>query len=1058
MDSFNSLFDSQFIYALGWTIVHSFWQSLLVFTLLSVSLLLSKRSRPETRYGLSIVALVCCLLISVKTFVYCYQDVSQASQLFTQLQTTLDTSQIQNWWVATFTTINPWLDTIVLFWCVGFIIQALRYSYDIWLTQKLKKQSVSRLPNVWNERLQGLVLKLGITQSVTFMHSTKINVPSVIGHFKPVILLPLGILTQLPQAHVEAIVLHELAHVRRHDYLINIVLYLIKVLFFFNPFVLAISKKISIEREKICDDIAVKACGDPLTFANSLSQFADVTPVSQSAMAASKDKYLLLDRVKRLFPNRGKLSTTTERLIALICAGILGLTLNVNAKNQPAPVVFETTPRQSEPVSVVAEQNSSPSADLQSPEPVNKVTKSNITTDLATIESGDKDDTVIAKGSSNNTVVAIKPSQQPAQTIETQTEKALSSASVSEKSKQETTQKSLDSPLLARNNSTDASSAARNYLEFVNEKVQKAQTELKQSKETTQKPQQLARRVYTSTDKFNSFSLESSHALDDIDQIIFTPISTSDTEFSVGARKWRNVVSQYFSEMQNQPPRVVTFNSKDQATADFTGMDTSLIAQIRIKDVKLVGAARKGIRTNINSTWRSSKSGNSRTMATKWRDSRRVDNANKTQRSTPGLSNTLGLSDINININSPIQNLETTKALHSKADLAKVKFALEVVAEVVFVDATTYEYVGSGLKKIWLDSANVEPDLLTLARHEGSPTNSRTQTERNADIIKNMWDIIIESIQNDVHQVASAIKNQQINLSSSSPILEAQSINNAFKNNNLPPQHYTVANSEFGQFIVSAPDSLDNFKSTTYIPIVIDDVQLKSKHSGWKEHAVNSLTHIAGQTGLTYDLGNNELSSSLQVSTGGEENLLVQIEVKSLDFYSRSANRTYRNASKHSSGSNYNRGAVATGIGLSPSKDDVGGATVRKRTLVMPSAFGTSLYLRGQFEITLLDPLSYQVLGYATSETTIKPSHSAYRELAKQIIGQNLGVHQEDILLLALFEKVKTQLHQELMRIQQGEMSVKPIQLTTEQANSLTENPLVRTQAGPESTVAKLIN
>jgi bla regulator protein BlaR1 len=81
MDSFNSLFDSQFIYALGWTIVHSFWQSLLVFTLLSVSLLLSKRSRPETRYGLSIVALVCCLLISVKTFVYCYQDVSQASYL-----------------------------------------------------------------------------------------------------------------------------------------------------------------------------------------------------------------------------------------------------------------------------------------------------------------------------------------------------------------------------------------------------------------------------------------------------------------------------------------------------------------------------------------------------------------------------------------------------------------------------------------------------------------------------------------------------------------------------------------------------------------------------------------------------------------------------------------------------------------------------------------------------------------------------------------------------------------------------------------------------------------
>jgi beta-lactamase regulating signal transducer with metallopeptidase domain len=1056
MDSFNFLFDSQFIYALGWTIVHSFWQSLLVFTLLSVSLMLSKRSRPETRYGLSVVALVCCLLISVKTFVYCYQDVSQASHLFTQLQTTLDTSQIQNWWVATFTTINPWLDTIVLFWCVGFIIQALRYAYDIWLSQKLKKQSVSRLPNEWNERLQGLVLKLGVTQSVTFMHSTKINVPSVIGHLKPVILLPLGILTQLPQAHIEAIVLHELAHVKRHDYLINIVLCFIKVLFFFNPLVLAISKKIGIERENICDDLAVKACGDPLTFANSLSQFADVTPVSQSAMAASKDKYLLLDRVKRLFPNRGKLSTTTERLIALICAGILGLTLNVNAKNQPTLAANESTPAQLEPMNAAVAQDVSSDIAEEGTSTDAETVKPDAPVDDGGDDVGGNEETVITISSANNSNIAIKTSQEPSQNSVplTQTTVATdkSTTSVTVKPQQVVSVKPQNTILLAQNNSPDVSSSALDYVESVNEK----EAEIKESEEQVPIPQQLTGRVYASTSKFKSFSLESPRVLDNIAQIIFTPISTSDTEFSVGARKWRNVVSQYFSEMQNQPPRVVTFNSKDQATADFTGMDTSLIAQIRIKDVKLVGAARKGTRTNINSTWRSSKSGNSRTMATKWRDSRRVDNVQKTQRSNPGLSNSPGLSDINTN--SPIQNLETTKALHSRADLAKVKFALEAVAEVVFVDATTYEYVGSGLKKIWLDSANVEPDLLTLARHEGSPTNSRTQTERNADIIKNMWDIIIESIQNDVRQVASAIKNQQINLSSSSPILEAQSINNAFKNRSLAPQYYTVANSEFGQFIVSSPDSLDNFKSTTYTPIVIDDVQLKSKYSGWKEHAANSLTHIAGQTGLTYDLGNNELSSSLQASTGSEENLLVQIEVKSLDFYSRSANRTYRNASKHSSGSNYNRGAVATGIGLSPSKDDVGGATVRKRTLVMPSAFGTSLYLRGQFEITLLDPLSYQVLSYATSETTIKPSHSAYRELAKQIIGQNLGVHQEDILLFALFEKVKTQLHKELMRIQQGEMSVKPIQLTTEQANSLTENPLVRTQAGPEATVAKLIN
>ncbi|MDP5033060.1 M56 family metallopeptidase, partial [Paraglaciecola sp.] len=661
------------------------------------------------------MALVCCFLISVKTFIYCYQDVAQARQFFAQLQTNITTTQVQNWWTATFTTINPWLDTIVVFWCVGFIIQSMRYVYDISLTQQLKTQAVSQLPYEWNERLKSLVLKLGITKSVTFMHSTKINVPSVIGHFKPVILLPLGILAQLPQAHIEAIVLHELAHVKRHDYLINIVLCLIKVLFFFNPFVLAISKKISIERENICDDLAVRACGDPLTFANSLSQFADVTPVSQSAMAASKDKYLLLNRVKRLFPNRGKLSTTTERLIALICAGILGLTLNVNAKNQPASVVFESTPRQSEPVSVVAEQNSSPSADFQNPEPVIKVTKSNATSKLATIEAGDKDDTVIAKGSSNNIVVAIKPSQQPAQTIKTQTEKALSS--VSEKPKQETTLKSLDSPLLARNNSTDTSSAARNYLEFANEKVKKTKPAEKQSKETIQTPQQPSARVYASTDKFNSFSLESPDALDDIDQIIFAPISTNDTEFSQGARSWRNVFSQYFSEVQNQKPRVITLNREDRAEADFTGLNFSLIAQIRIKDVELFNLW-KGAKTG-NSHTGGSRDYDTRTILQKTRDAQRVVNLRKSQNS----SSNPDLDDANI----PLNELLTAKPITSKTDLTETIFFLEVIAEVVFVDAINYEYVGSGLKTIWLDSANVELALLTLAREEESASNSRTQ-------------------------------------------------------------------------------------------------------------------------------------------------------------------------------------------------------------------------------------------------------------------------------------------------------------------------------------------
>tara|TARA_R110000751_G_scaffold15290_1_gene49241 strand:- start:56512 stop:59502 length:2991 start_codon:yes stop_codon:yes gene_type:complete len=992
-----------------------------------------QRSKPEIRYGLSIVALICCLLISVKTFVYCYQDVAQASQLFTQLQTTLNTPQIQNWWVTTFTTINPWLDTIVLCWCVGFIIQGIRYGYDIRLTQKLKSQSVSHLPQQWDKRLQSLVQKLGVTKSVAFMHSTKINVPCVIGHFKPVILLPLGILVQLPQAHIEAIVLHELAHVKRHDYLTNILLCLIKVLFFFNPSVLAIGKKISIERENICDDIAVKACGDPLTFANSLSQFADVTPVSQSAMAASKDKYLLLERVKRLFPNNGKLATSTERLIALICAGLLGLTLNVNAKNQPSPAEFEATPTQLETVNFPVKQDAT-SSDIAEEIPSSEAEIAKPTKGVNN-EMASNDETAIASESVNNLNIAVKASQKPSLD---NVPLIKSTPNIAAKPLQKTLEDNQSLPLLAQNNATETSSAAGHYLALKNEKVKKAKKAVKQIKETIQTPQQPTGRVYASTDKFSSFSLESPNALDNIDQIIFAPISTSDTEFSQGARRWRNVVSQYFSEVQNQKPRVITLNRKDRTEADFTGLNSSLIAQIRIKDVNLLGPGQETSRPLIlrNST-------DSSIMATKWRDSRR---------STPGPSDN--------NISSPIQKLESTESLHSRADLKKVKFVLEVIAEVVFVDAINYEYVGSGLKTIWLDSANVEPDLLSLVRDRESPTNSRTQTERNADIIKNAWDILLSHLQNDVYQVAAAIKNQELELTLATA-MENSPTKNSDLNRNLASQYFRVENSEFEDFIISSPDSLNDFKNLTYSPIGSEQVKLNSKHLEWKQHTTLALSNLAKQAGQTYiltkDLAKNVPSSPEQINPSNNQNLVVQIDVKSMERYSRNANRIYRNAPEYTSGgSNYNRGAVATGTGLSPSKDDVGGATVRKGTLAMPSAFDTKQYLRGEFDITLLDPKTHLVLGHAIAMTAVSPNHSAFKKLAEQFNAQNQSASYEDMLLLALFEQVKTQLHNELSRVQQGKVSVKPIQLTTEQVKNITDAPLISQHKRSDFTVANL--
>lgn len=332
MDKLIDIFNNQLVYALGWTLIHSLWQCMLVFGLLSLFFILSKKIQPQVRYTLAICSLACCILISAKTFIVYYQEISIANQLYLQIQDSIQTSE-QTVWHSVFEYINPWLDDIVLLWTLGFFFQGYRYVIDVIVTNKLTRQSVSSLPEQWEQKLQTLVERVEIKNLVTFLQSSKVKTPLVIGFIKPVILLPVGILTQLPEEQIKAIILHELAHIKRHDYLLNLFQCIVRVVFFFNPFVLAISRAIDIEREKACDDMAVKISGDPLTYARSLSSFAEISNNSQTAMAATKDQFYLLARVKRLFTKNHSLSQASEKVIALICVCTLGLTLSVNANS-----------------------------------------------------------------------------------------------------------------------------------------------------------------------------------------------------------------------------------------------------------------------------------------------------------------------------------------------------------------------------------------------------------------------------------------------------------------------------------------------------------------------------------------------------------------------------------------------------------------------------------------------------------------------------------------------------------------------------------------------------
>ena len=140
--------------------------------------------------------------------------------------------------------------------------------------------------------------------------STLVHVPTIVGWLRPVILLPASVITGLPAAHLDAVLAHELAHVRRHDYLVNSLQAIVETLLFYHPVVWWCSRQIRIEREHCCDDIVVEACGDRVAYATALAQLEELRRL-QPMLSLNVTGGRLIDRVRRCW--RIHLSMTVAR-------------------------------------------------------------------------------------------------------------------------------------------------------------------------------------------------------------------------------------------------------------------------------------------------------------------------------------------------------------------------------------------------------------------------------------------------------------------------------------------------------------------------------------------------------------------------------------------------------------------------------------------------------------------------------------------------------------------------------------------------------------------------
>lgn len=299
---------------LGWTLAHFLWQGAAVaIAYAALRKVLGARLSAEGRYVLS------CLTLGV---------MAAAPPLTFLLIPLAKTAVAAPAWLWEGTGGPPLLGGIVAAWSFGVAGCSLRLAMAYRFTVRLRAASYPA-PPAWQQLLRQTARRAGASRPVRLWVSSLVDVPIVIGWIRPAIIVPGEALCALPLDQIAALLAHELAHIRRHDYFVNLLQGMVESLLFYHPAVWWVSRQIRTEREQCCDDLAIAAGGDVLGYARALAHLESRRePLSCAAPAATGGP--LLSRVRRLihpasagfdaFPSPG-----ATAVISLLCAAGFGL-------------------------------------------------------------------------------------------------------------------------------------------------------------------------------------------------------------------------------------------------------------------------------------------------------------------------------------------------------------------------------------------------------------------------------------------------------------------------------------------------------------------------------------------------------------------------------------------------------------------------------------------------------------------------------------------------------------------------------------------------------------
>ena len=326
------LLDTPLVQSIGRALLHFVWQGTVIGIAAALVLRALAGARPTMRYVVACFSLALMLIVPIVAVL-----TDRASDSVTAISTAAVSLN-----VVPPVPLDRLLPSAVVVWLAGVLLLSVRLLVACGRIERLKR--ATRLVDAAVvARVQSLAHRFGIDRPVRVFESTLVHVPTVVGCLRPVILLPASVITGLAPAYLDAVIAHELAHVRRHDYLVNVLQSLVETLLFYHPAVWWCSLQIRIEREHCCDDMVVEAGSNRLAYAAALAHLEELRGL-QPMLSLNASGGRLVDRIRRLLgesPMKERRSTmwAIAAALAVVMAIMVTPALTVADASEPVTSV-----------------------------------------------------------------------------------------------------------------------------------------------------------------------------------------------------------------------------------------------------------------------------------------------------------------------------------------------------------------------------------------------------------------------------------------------------------------------------------------------------------------------------------------------------------------------------------------------------------------------------------------------------------------------------------------------------------------------------------------------